>query len=151
MSASPAIDLTDRPARILLVDDEPDNLEVLDLILAWEGFVISQAGSGSEALAMVAKQSPDLILLDVMMPGMSGYEVLAKLKADPATSATPVMMVSAILDPGAKGRALTAGSDDFLSKPIDREDLVWRVRNLLGKTFAGCREDKKESHDSTPD
>jgi CheY-like chemotaxis protein len=140
MSVNPFVDMAARPARILVVDDERDNREVLDLVLAWEGFLISQAGSGSEALAMVAKQSPDLILLDIMMPGMTGYEVLAKLKSDPATSDTPVMMVSAIMDPNAKGKALTAGAADFLAKPIDRDQLVQQVRNLLRKSFPGYRE-----------
>ena len=132
-----------RPARILLVDDEPDNLEVLEVVLAWEGFLVSKAGSGNEALAMVAKRSPDLILLDLMMPRMTGYEVLAKLKAERATSDIPVMMVSAIMDPNAKGKALAAGAADFLAKPIDRDDLVRRVRNLLRKSFPGYRESEK--------
>ena len=129
-----------RPARILLVDDEPDNREVLKLFLAWEGFVISEAGSGSEALAMVAEQVPDLILLDVMMPVMTGYELLARLKGDPAMSDTPVMMVSALTDSGAKDLALSGGAVDFLSKPVTRDEVVQGVRNILRRTFAGYRE-----------
>jgi CheY-like chemotaxis protein len=141
MSANLTVELDAGTPRILLVDDERDNREVLELVLAWEGFQISQADGGKEALAMVALQLPDLILLDIMMPWMTGYEVLAKLKADPATKDIPVMMVSAIMDPSAKGRALTAGAADFVSKPIDRDDLVRRVRNLLRGTCAGYREE----------
>ncbi len=140
MSASAPANPAGGAARILLVDDEDDNREVLELVLAWEGFEISQASSGREALAKVARQAPDLILLDLMMPEMTGYEVLETLKADPATRAIPVMMVSAITDPGVKARALAAGAESFLSKPIDRDDLVQRVGALLRKTCAGYRE-----------
>jgi DNA-binding response OmpR family regulator len=143
MSASPIADVDARPARLLIVDDEADNREVLELVLAWEGFLISTASSGAEALAVVASQPPDLVLLDIMMPGMTGYEVVAKIKADAATSAIPVMMISALTDSKTKLLALTAGAEDFLSKPIDRDELVRRVRNLLRKTFPGYRESEE--------
>ena len=140
MNASPTVDVDGCPARVLIVDDDADNREVLELVLAWEGFLISGAASGAEALAMVVAQRPDLILLDVMMPVMTGYEVLAKIKADPATRDIPVMMVTALSDAKAKTLALTAGAEDFLSKPLDRDEVVRRVRTLLRKTFPGYRE-----------
>ena len=140
MNASASVDVGGRPARVLIVDDEADNREVMELVLAWEGFVISGAASGAEALAMVTAQRPDLILLDVMMPIMTGYEVLATIKADPATVDIPVMMVTALADNQAKQLALAAGAEEFLSKPIDRDDLVRRVRDVLRKTFQGYRE-----------
>jgi len=129
MSASPYI--ADCPARILIVDDESDNRELLAVILTWEGFVVVTAASGEEALATVAQQAPDLILLDVMMPGMNGYEVVAKIKGDVATKNIPVLMVSAVTDRNARMRGLSAGAEDFLAKPVERAELVRRVRNLL--------------------
>jgi DNA-binding response OmpR family regulator len=129
MSASPYI--ADYPARILIVDDESDNRELLAVILTWEGFVVVTAASGEEALATVAQQAPDLILLDVMMPGMNGYEVVAKIKGDVATKNIPVLMVSAVTDRNARMRGLSAGAEDFLAKPVERAELVRRVRNLL--------------------
>jgi CheY-like chemotaxis protein len=140
VNASPSVDVGGRAARILIVDDEADNREVMDLVLAWEGFLISGAASGAEALAMVTAERPDLILLDVMMPLMSGYEVLTTIKADPATVDIPVMMVTALADSHTKTLALAAGAEDFLSKPLDRDELVRRVRDVLRKTFQGYRE-----------
>jgi CheY-like chemotaxis protein len=128
MSSSPDLDA---PARILVVDDGADNRAVLEVILAWEGFVVLTAASGDEAIAAVALQPPDLILLDVMMPGMDGYEVLDKLKGDLATKNIPVIMVTALKDPSAERHARSAAADDVLAKPLDRIELVSRVRRLL--------------------
>jgi CheY-like chemotaxis protein len=138
------VDPNARLARVLIVDDESDNRELLKLVLGWEGFVISTAASGAEALgkAMTA-HPPDLILLDIMMPGMTGYDVLAEIKADPITRAIPVMMISAMTDGKARTLSLTAGADDFFPKPIDRDELVRRVRKLLRETFPGYRESEK--------
>jgi DNA-binding response OmpR family regulator len=109
----------------------------MELVLAWEGFLILTAVSGEEALATVAQQPFDLILLDVMMPGMNGYEVLAKIKGNLATKNIPVMMVSALTDRNARTLGLGAGAEDFLAKPLLRAELVSRVRNCLRKTYAG--------------
>jgi CheY-like chemotaxis protein len=128
MKPSPGID---PPARILIVDDGADNRAVLEVILGWEGFVILTAASGEEALDAVALQAPDLILLDVMMPGMDGYEVLAKLKGDLATKDIPVIMITALTDPNSMRLALSASADDVLSKPLDRAELVLRVKKVL--------------------
>jgi PAS domain S-box-containing protein len=124
------LDDLERP-RILLVDDEPKNLRLLEAMLAPDGFLLETASSGEGALALVARQAPDLILLDVMMPGMDGYEVTRRLKEDQATKGIPVIMVTAIEDRGAKLRGLSAGAEDFLSKPVDRLELGVRVRNLI--------------------
>jgi diguanylate cyclase len=129
MKASP--DVADQPARILVVDDERDNRELLEIILTREGFLVETADSGEEALASVARQPPDLILLDVMMPGMNGYEVAAKIKGDLATKNVSVIMVTALSDRNARMRAETAGAEDYLTKPIDRSELCVRVKNLL--------------------
>lgn len=120
-----------RPPRILIVDDEEDNVELLAIILSWEGFVIAKASNGEDALARVAETRPDLILLDVMMPGLTGYEVLAILKGDVATKHIPVMMVSAMLDAKARTRAFSDGAADCLLKPLERALLVVRVKALL--------------------
>ena len=124
-------DIAGRPARLLVVDDERDNREVLEIVLGCEGFVILTAGSGAEALASVAEQPPDLILLDIMMPGMDGYQVAAKIKGNPATKSIPILMVTALNGPAVRTRALSAGAEDLLTKPFEAAELCKRVRNLL--------------------
>ena len=121
----------DNPACILIVDDELFNRQVLEVMLARPGYVISTATTGEEALAMVGTHPPDLILLDVMMPGLDGYQVVARIKADPATAKIPVIMVTALDDRRAKMLAQLAGAEDFLTKPVERAELEVRVRNLL--------------------
>ncbi len=120
-----------QPARILIVDDERHNRTLLEVMLAPEGFVLTTAASGEEALAMVAQQAPDLIVLDVLMPGIGGHEVAAALKGSLATKNIPIIMVTAHDDHDAKLFGLTAGAEDFLTKPLDRAELCMRVRNLL--------------------
>lgn len=124
-------DVADRPARILIVDDELPNRELLEVMLAPEGFHLATAATGEEALAMVAQEPPDLILLDVMMSGLDGYQVAAEIKDHAATKNVAVIMVTAMDDRSARMRGLKAGAEDFLSKPVDRAELVARVRNLL--------------------
>ena len=123
--------MADHPARILIVDDERRNRELLEVMLKPEGFLLQTAANGQEALAMVAEQGPDLILLDVMMPGMDGYEVTARLKGDKSTKHIPIIMITALGDHDARLRGLTAGAEEFLTKPPDRAELTVRVRNLL--------------------
>ena len=127
----PLPDVTDHPARILIVDDELHNRRLLEVMLGPEGFHLLTAASGEEALAMVAQEHPDLILLDIMMPGMDGYRVVCEIKGDPATRNIPVIIVSALDDRLARMRGLSAGAEDFLTKPVDRVELFMRVRNLL--------------------
>jgi len=118
-------------ATILIVDDEIQNRKLLETLLRPEGYVTHSAANGEEALASIAQCAPDLILLDVMMPGMDGYEVASVLKADPATSAIPIIMVTAQIDRNARLAGLSAGAEEFLTKPVDRVELWMRVRNLL--------------------
>jgi signal transduction histidine kinase len=123
-------DVADRVRRILIVDDERHNRQLLEVMLTPEGFHLQTAASGEEALAMVAEHPPDLILLDIMMPGMDGYQVAEKIKGNFATRNIPVIMVTALDDRNARMLGLSAGAEEFITKPVDRAELVVRVRNL---------------------
>jgi len=125
------------PARILIVDDERHNRQLLEVMLSPEGFLLRTAATGEEALAMVAEEPPDLILLDIMMPGMDGYEVAEKIKGNLATKNIPVIMVTALNDRNARMLSLGAGAEEFLTKPVDRAELTVRVRNLTRLKAAG--------------
>lgn len=118
-------------ARILVVDDIRTNIKVLEAKLTSEYYEVITAGSGPEALDAAVQQKPDLILLDVMMPGMDGFEVCRRLKASPDTAHVPVIMVTALGDPEDRVQGLSAGADDFLTKPVDDVAMFARVRSLL--------------------
>jgi diguanylate cyclase len=128
---TPTAAIADHPARILVVDDQPDNVELLEVILRWEGYLVVTAASGDEALAIVAQQPLDLILLDIMMPGLDGFQVAAMIKGNHATNNIPIIMVTALDDRNTRMLALRAGAEDFLTKPCDRGELCVRVRKLL--------------------
>jgi two-component system cell cycle sensor histidine kinase/response regulator CckA len=140
MNLSP--DPADHPARILIVDDERLNRQLLEVMLASEGFLLQTADSGEEALAMVAQHPPDLILIDIMMPGLNGYQVTGKIKGNSATKNIPVIMVSDLEDRNARLLGLNAGAEDYLTKPVDRGELCARVRNLLRLKAYGDYHDK---------
>ncbi|WP_426220065.1 EAL domain-containing response regulator [Pseudomonas sp. DWRC2-2] len=128
-------------ATLLIVDDEPQVRKLLETLLHHEGYQTVSASSGEEALQVVAQQAPDLILLDIMMPGMDGYEVASQLKSDDVTAGIPIIMLSALSDPGARVSGLESGAEEFISKPIERIELSLRVRNLLRLTAHGERAD----------
>jgi formate hydrogenlyase transcriptional activator len=116
---------------ILVVDDQPQNTELLEAHLVPQGYEIVKAASGEEALKILSGNQIDLVLLDVMMPGMSGFEVLEKIRADKKTRLIPVVMVTVLKETEDRVKALEAGCDDFISKPLDRHVLLARVKSLL--------------------
>jgi len=116
--------------RVLVVDDDPDMVSFLGMLLALEDMKVESAYDGAAALARIAAAPPDLILLDVVMPGMSGFELCERLKSDPATALIPVVLVTALEDHASRVRGIDTGADDFLSKPVNREELIARVKNL---------------------
>ena len=119
------------PAKILVVDDTPKNVKLLADLLTVKGYRVVTAASGREALARLESDEPDLVLLDVVMPEMSGYEVCRKIRENPATEMLPVVMVTA-LDPAEERiKGIEAGADDFLTKPINQAELLARVKSLL--------------------
>ena len=118
-------------ARILVVDDILPNVKLLEAKLTHEYYEVLTAMSGQEALDKVEAESPDMVLLDVMMPGMDGFEVCSRIKQNPATAHIPVVMVTALTDSQDKVRGLESGADDFLSKPINDTALMARVRSLV--------------------
>ena len=117
--------------RVLIADDNPTNVELLEAYLCDTQCEIAVAVDGRDTLDKVAQFHPDLILLDIMMPKLSGFEVCKKLKDDPQTRKIMVLMVTALNEPGDVERAVAAGCDDFLSKPVNKLELLKRVENML--------------------
>jgi len=146
-------------SRILVVDDNPPNAELLEAYLKDSPWEIDLAFSGTQALEKVASFEPDIVLLDVMMPDISGFDVCRKLKGDPHTRDIPVIMVTALTDVEDVEKAVEAGTDDFLSKPVNRLEILTRVKSLLrlrhmknelARTLAYLEEMEKASGDRRP-
>ncbi len=119
------------PPRILIVDDEPINLDILQTRLGVHGYEVLTATNGEEALSTAKTQQPDLILLDIMMPKMSGFEVCRHLKSNPETRDIFVVMITALNETGDIERDTECSADDYLTKPVDRQALVKLVRTML--------------------
>ncbi len=145
---------------ILVVDDNQQNLELLQAYLEDLDCVTAPAKDGPTALSIVARDAPDLILLDVMMPQMSGFEVCRRIKNDPATTNIPIIMVTALNELGDIERGLDSGSDDFVSKPVNKLELLTRVRTMLKlkhlsdkleRTLAYLSEIEKQAHSAASD
>ena len=121
-----------RPAgKVLVVDDEAANVQLLTTLLTREGYAVVTASNGEEALGAVARESPDLVLMDVLMPKLNGYQVCEQLKKNDATRLTPVVLVTALNEREGKIRGINSGADDFLTKPINAHELKARVRSLV--------------------
>jgi CheY-like chemotaxis protein len=120
-----------QPNKILIADDNEANVELLDAFLGEIDCETAVAVDGQDTLAKVQAFKPDLILLDIMMPKLSGFEVCKKLKADPASKDIMILMVTALNERGDIERGVAAGCDDFLSKPVNKVELLKRVQNML--------------------
>jgi DNA-binding response OmpR family regulator len=118
-------------ARVLVAEDNPQGAELIEAYLDDTGWQVRVAADGDEAVRAVQEWRPDVVLLDVMLPKLSGFEVCKRLRAEPATAAVPVLMITALDQPSDVERAVEAGTNDFLTKPVNKTDLVFRVRALL--------------------
>src|SRR5947199_2937877 len=123
--------MTTRLPKILIADDNPQGVELLEAYLSGPDYELQTATDGEETLRRVKEWQPDLILLDIMMPKISGFEVCKRLRADPATRDTGILMITALDQPSDVERAVEAGTDDFLTKPINKTELLLRVRSAL--------------------
>lgn len=120
-------------ANILIIDDEERNRRLFEVFVRADGHEVESVANGETGLAQAAANSPDVILLDLMMPGRDGFEVARALKANPATQAIPIIVISSLDDVASHQRLLSSGIDDFIVKPIDRWELSQRIAKVLQK------------------
>ena len=128
--------------RILIVDDTRQNAELLEAHLDGHGYETRLAAHGEEALELATSWAADLILLDIMMPKLSGFEVCRRLRADPATAGVGVLMITALDQPTDIERAVEVGTDDFLTRPVHKTELLLRVQSLLAALSAATPTDR---------
>jgi two-component system alkaline phosphatase synthesis response regulator PhoP len=154
------LDQSAAPAKILIADDNPQNVELLEAYLSDFDCEIRTAHDGEETLKAVEEFAPDLLLLDVMMPRLSGFEVCRKIRANPATKELLVLMVTALNEAADFERGVQAGTDDFLTKPVNKIELLCRIRSLLrvrhyktqlDRTLAYLSEFEAASRAATPE
>ncbi len=134
----------EKKRRILCVDDEPDNLRLLEMLLLRDGYEILSADCGGEGLSKAASEKPDLIVLDIEMPDMSGYDVLRKLRADEITRLIPVILITAFSEAEYRAKGIEAGCDDFIVRPFDRNEVLTKVDTLLKLSDARALIDETE-------
>ena len=120
--------------RILVVDDQEDNRRILRDLLTASGFEVIEAKTGEESVALAEAQIPDLILMDIQLPGIDGYEATRQIKAKPALSATPLIVVTSYALSGDEAKAFAAGADAYVSKPFSPRALLAKVREFLGSS-----------------
>ncbi|MDA8381887.1 MAG: response regulator [Betaproteobacteria bacterium] len=126
------------PAKILVVDDAPQNVKLLRVLLRDAGYAIVEASNGQEALDRLRTEHPDVMILDVRMPGMSGYEVCRTVRHDPRYAGLPIIMVTALSLPEERIKGIEAGATDFITKPFSRKELLARLRTTLAFAQARC-------------
>jgi DNA-binding response OmpR family regulator len=119
------------PGKVLVADDAPDSVQLLEDLLTAEGHEVVTAADGAQALTQALKEQPDVILLDVMMPKMDGYEVCRHIKQDHRTRSTPVIMITVLKEQEHRAKGAAAGADEFLSKPFRARELLSRIDELL--------------------
>lgn len=119
------------PAKILVIDDEERNRTLLEVLVQADGYATIAAADGVAGLALAIAEQPDVILLDLMMPGMDGFEVVHRLKSNPITRSLPILIVTALDDVASHRRILASGADEFINKPVDRWELSLRISKLL--------------------
>jgi len=124
--------MENKPRTVLVVDDDALNRKLLETLLRADGYSVSSVGSGAAAIDAVSRCLPDVVLLDAMMPGMDGFEVVRRLKGHPATNAIPLVMITALDDAASSTRLNAAGVDAVLNKPVDR----WELKAALKRIFA---------------
>ncbi len=124
------------PIKVLAIDDDTAMTELLTLLLQTHSFEITTANSGQEGIALIKKKNPDIILLDLMMPGMDGWEVCKKIRS---FTNTPIVILSALNNPGMVASALDAGADDYLIKPVPSSILVAHIKNLARRSTSQLR------------